>query len=1424
MVTTVTNTQGKDFDSIIDSLIDFATIQYGEQASVNRVWSDFNLSSFSRNWAELVAYVGDQLMFYMDTQANQAYLRSATIPSFVIDIANQLGYEVPTQQSASGKVTFTFSGPANVEQFYKVFAGNVQFITTRAISSNQAGTVEVDAIQGARFTESFTAEGIQNEAFIIQETDIIVDLTNPNPELRSPIVTVNGSTYNVVTTAVDSAPNSKDVVRKELTDGRTRLTFGDGIFGRRLVENESVNITYRTQGGTQGNIEAGEITRLSTAITNLDSVTNESAFNGGVDRLTLQQIKDRVPLSLKTVAGAVSLTDYADILIANFPQILTAKSALNTVNAGIDLNIYVLPNAESVTNITDNPVLYNTLTDYIERRKTVGTQFLIQDAEPINLSIDLEVYLNSDASRSAVESDIREQVAGLFDLQTGGSDGTGVKFQQVVRVVDLFDVLKGINGISRFEIKRHTVIPRIEQYVSSPNQDFYVSKVDVYGSVENNEWLIATAELASPDPIDGQVSYKVYKRTRGTVTSLTEDSITDSNIDLTVAQGSAVVVGGNTITDTSNVFTIGQYDDYLVVDSDNNVWRIENTKANSLELATPALTDASINTVASGVYRIVKSFSGEVVGIGGESFSILYNNQNTFFSQGASFNLIATVRSPFILSEEQDNQGTYGVPVSIASVTPQGSTPGDLVDIEFNGNPNLSAVDTDFTLVDSTGEVFEVNSVSDNDSSIASYNNAALIDNSIEITDTGDDEAIAISFKPSKEVDNSLLVANLYLEKTDSPLGGIFIEVREDDGGLPGTLIAQSNLVTSASLPATGMAVQSFNFPTAVTLDNETDYHLTVRGDSAYKTSYNNGDGSVSVGIDTSTLEYSPAITATGTIRLASTALSFLEAASGSIEIVNNFIRSTQQATLLIKLLNNADFATGTNRITIAGQEFLAVVGAPAPSGEFQIGATLTDTRDNLLNAINAQLTDIVSGTSVSTDSIFVTADDVNYKGEAGNLIAVSVVDQGVQNFDIGGQSSLAGGVDGDNVTVTAPAFLNDTSVAYTYDSSTGLIQYAGPVSLPTFVEGDLFRDGAGTEFPIVDIDDGSNTVTLEVDLEVDTTVSSSLSGTIYRPYQYIFGENVAVGADETATAANLATEIDLQPYLSATSTLGEVELTADVGGSAGNTIRLALEDDGQENILLSGDNLTSGLDGDVVAVAGVEFTPTLAAPVTDNEFQVDIGSMPNTLANLEEAINTHPSLSGVVTASILLAAQSVQIAAATSGEAGNLITLALVSDSSKNITISGDTLEGGADNRRIQSYNGVGWSDRNPDSDLIFLLGVSADSLVIVSKSDASGNQVLPQISLNGNFDAGLGKRYYSDNAEVSFTITTRSPNSFIVGGESVDIFGEGIVNGTSGVRVDQFVFRTSTIDDDITNLRENEIPVLADENLKSNLLGGVS
>src|SRR5690606_3133666 len=122
----------------------------------------------------------------------------------------------------------------------------------------------------------------------------------------------------------------------------------------------------------------------------------------------------------------------------------------------------------------------------------------------------------------------------------------------------------------------------------------------------------------------------------------------------------------------------------------------------------------------------------------------------------------------------------------------------------------------------------------------------------------------------------------LSLEKLVNPLGSIFVEIREDNAGSPGAVVQASNPVSTASI-SLGMSTISFNFPSSMTLDMAKTYHLVVQSDAAYKTSYGNADGSIQVGIDTSTLEYSPAQTAAGSIRLNSVNLDVQSAATGSI-------------------------------------------------------------------------------------------------------------------------------------------------------------------------------------------------------------------------------------------------------------------------------------------------------------------------------------------------------------------------------------------------------------------------------------------------------------------------------------------------------------------------------------------------------------
>lgn len=1419
--TVITDTTVKDYDSIIQSLIDFATSQYGASTSANRVWTDFNISSFSRNWAELVAYVGDQLMFYLDTQANQAHLKTATIPSFVLNIAQQLGYEVATQQASSGKVEFTTTGPYTIASGYKVFAGDVEFFTTREVVGTRAETVEVDIIQGQLRNETYTSAGLQNEAFILVEPDVIVDLNNPNATLRSPQVRVNGNDYTIVTTPIDSAPNSLIAVRSVNPDGTMTLTFGDGIFGRRLTPNESLQVIYRIQGGSQGNLEVGELDTLSTALANVASVTNTSKITGGVDILTLQQIKDRIPLSLSTRAGAVDLDSYADILIANFPQVLTAKAAINTTDAGIDIDVFVIPQASTVTNITDNSLLQNTLTDFLERKKTVTTKFLIRNGNEILIDIEVEAHLNRDASRTSVEADIRARSAALYDLRTGNADGSGMQFAQQIKVSDFFDVLKTISGIDRFEVKKFTIIPRVQQIVSSPNQHFYVSRVNVYDNVGVNEWLVATSEFSNPDPADGQVSAKVFKRTLASVTSVTEDSITDAELDLTVVEGTALVVTNTIVTDPSNVFNANQYDDYLLVDRDNNIWRIAETRASSIVVASPALSDAAITTVANGSYRIVQSFAGQKVAVSGATFTILYNNRNTFFSPASYFDLITTIRSPFFLSVEQTNQVTYGVPVAITSVTAQGPLPGDLASIGFNGNPNLQAVDNTYVLVDRVGEVFEIASVEDNETAVALYDNQNDVTSSITLTDTGANQSVAMSFIAEREVVDEYLDVQIFLEKVTLPLGSIIVDIAMDSAGLPGTIIQSSIAIPVSSIQTTFGAID-FTFSATMSLTEGTKYHIIVRGDNTYKLSYTALAGSVLVGTDTVTLGYHPATTASGTLQLSGGTIGVLTASEATVQIIDNNIRSRIQAIATLKIVSNTNLSTGSYTVTLGGYTFTAVTGAPAPVGEFQIGGTASITASNFVTKWNAQASSIATASALSTDSVLFIANSTNYPGEASNDLITSITQSLPSTWTV---SSFGGGVNGDSISLEIPRFLNNSLVSYTYNSTTGVIQFSSAVSLPaSFISTDYFVDGAGEHFSMIGISDASDTITLAPNLVIDTSVALKPSGSIYGIDKFEFGDGLlVVGALASNSASNLSSRINTVSgtYLTASVITDTVTITSDVLGIFANGYKISADDKGVVNFTLSGDTFASGREADVIAIGGTNLTAVSGSPSTD-EFNIGI-TPTDTLLSIQQAILASPTLSLIVTSTII-SGPTLVISASTPGLAGNSITLAVITSPDNAFTFSGATLVGGQDNLRMETYNGTIWSNYSPNSDLVFSIRLATDVLLAVTKSDSLGGQVLPQLSINAGIDSALGKRYFSDNGEIGFLIASVSPNNFIIGSDDTDVYGRGTVEGSAGTVVDQFVFRTSGIYDDVTNLRGSEIPVLETENLKVNLLGGVS
>ena len=77
----------RDFDALRERLIALVRSAFPD-------WSDFSVASFGNLLIELYAFVGDVVSFYLDAQARESRLATATQRTNVIALARMLGFKV----------------------------------------------------------------------------------------------------------------------------------------------------------------------------------------------------------------------------------------------------------------------------------------------------------------------------------------------------------------------------------------------------------------------------------------------------------------------------------------------------------------------------------------------------------------------------------------------------------------------------------------------------------------------------------------------------------------------------------------------------------------------------------------------------------------------------------------------------------------------------------------------------------------------------------------------------------------------------------------------------------------------------------------------------------------------------------------------------------------------------------------------------------------------------------------------------------------------------------------------------------------------------------------------------------------------------------------------------------------------------------
>ncbi len=411
----------KDFDSLRARLI--ALLR-----SVFPDWSDFDVASFGNLLVEMYAFVGDVITYYLDNQARESRIGTATQRKNVIALAQLLGYRLHGARAATAEVVFSLPRPPVAD--VPVSAGTV--VRTREVTEPVRFQLLADVLIPAGLDPPLVTGVVEHSVLHPQLFDAqgLAGLDLPldhTPYLDgSTLVSAANGGYVERSSLLGSGPNDRDLLVLVDQNDRAMLRFGDGVSG--APPTGTINVSYKTGGGAVGNVEAHRLVVAEGVFADVHgrpvqlSVTNPNPASGGTNRQSLASARLLAPESLRVLNRTVAREDF-EINARRLPAVARALMLTSDDDQTIEENsgiLYVIPQGGGLpTPALKNAVLLQVTEVY---PCTLTFQVRVQDPVFNVVRVLARVHLQQGQEPSAVRDRIRANLAAMF--RVSNSDGT----------------------------------------------------------------------------------------------------------------------------------------------------------------------------------------------------------------------------------------------------------------------------------------------------------------------------------------------------------------------------------------------------------------------------------------------------------------------------------------------------------------------------------------------------------------------------------------------------------------------------------------------------------------------------------------------------------------------------------------------------------------------------------------------------------------------------------------------------------------------------------------------------------------------------------------------------------------------------------------------------------------------------------------
>lgn len=273
------------------------------------------------------------------------------------------------------------------------------------------------------------------------------------------------------------------------------VIFGDGADENRrlgrggrippLVPNggEIIARRYQYGGGLAGNVPAGSIKTLETAVAGSPEVVNYVAAAGGRNAETLEEAKRRARKELSTRSRAVTAGDFewiarqtptvrvarAHIVPLRRPLAASASAAVPPVNprcgpalptGPLGLSSGNAPGAVTIVVVPDEPgpeplptpSFLRAVCRHLDDYRLVTTEVHITAPQYCRVcNVLIRVRARAGYTRARLQQSIEERLGTYLHVLRGGEDGKGFPFGAQVHVADLIAQVFRTEGVERVE-------------------------------------------------------------------------------------------------------------------------------------------------------------------------------------------------------------------------------------------------------------------------------------------------------------------------------------------------------------------------------------------------------------------------------------------------------------------------------------------------------------------------------------------------------------------------------------------------------------------------------------------------------------------------------------------------------------------------------------------------------------------------------------------------------------------------------------------------------------------------------------------------------------------------------------------------------------------------------------------------------------